>query len=68
MDSFISAFQPDLWIHGHVHDSFDYQIGRTRIVCNPRGYEAHANPNFLPALLCRVGIVPMPLDVAGRLA
>ena len=30
--------QPDLWIHGHVHDSFDYQIGKTRIIANPRGY------------------------------
>lgn len=28
----------DLWIHGHVHDSFDYRIGRCRVVANPRGY------------------------------
>jgi predicted phosphodiesterase len=28
----------DLWVHGHTHDSFDYTIGRTRVVCNPRGY------------------------------
>ncbi len=27
-----------LWIHGHVHDSFDYQVSGTRIVANPRGY------------------------------
>jgi 3',5'-cyclic AMP phosphodiesterase CpdA len=27
-----------LWTHGHTHDDFDYQIGSTRIVCNPRGY------------------------------
>jgi predicted phosphodiesterase len=27
-----------LWIHGHTHDSFDYTIGGTRVVCNPRGY------------------------------
>ncbi len=68
MDSFVSAFQPDLWIHGHVHDSFDYQIGSTRIVCNPRGYEACANPDFQPTLLCRVGAAPSPLEVAGRRA
>ena len=30
--------QPRLWIHGHTHESFDYQIGKTRVVCNPRGY------------------------------
>lgn len=27
-----------LWTHGHTHEDFDYQIGNTRIVCNPRGY------------------------------
>ncbi|RYE43860.1 MAG: metallo-dependent phosphatase [Hyphomicrobiales bacterium] len=27
-----------LWIHGHVHDSFDYVVRGTRVVCNPRGY------------------------------
>jgi len=30
--------QIKLWTHGHVHDVFDYMIGETRIVCNPRGY------------------------------
>lgn len=28
----------DLWLHGHVHDGFDYQIGRCRVVANPAGY------------------------------
>lgn len=27
-----------VWTHGHTHDKFDYMIGSTRIVCNPRGY------------------------------
>jgi predicted phosphodiesterase len=27
-----------LWTHGHTHEPFDYMIGETRIVCNPRGY------------------------------
>lgn len=27
-----------LWTHGHTHEDFDYEIGETRIVCNPRGY------------------------------
>lgn len=30
--------QADLWLHGHVHDSFDYRVGRCRVVSNPRGY------------------------------
>lgn len=28
----------DLWLHGHVHDNFDYTVGRCRVVTNPRGY------------------------------
>lgn len=42
---FISKMGPllehaDLWIHGHVHDSFDYRVGRCRVVTNPGGYAA----------------------------
>lgn len=28
----------DFWLHGHVHNSVDYRIGRCRVVANPRGY------------------------------
>ena len=31
--------QIKLWTHGHTHHPFDYMIGETRIVSNPRGYE-----------------------------
>jgi predicted phosphodiesterase len=27
-----------LWIHGHTHESCDYVVSGTRVVCNPRGY------------------------------
>ena len=30
-----------LWTHGHTHHEFDYMIGKTRVVCNPRGYAGH---------------------------
>jgi hypothetical protein len=33
--------QIKLWTHGHTHEDFDYMIGTTRIVCNPRGYVGH---------------------------
>lgn len=33
--------QIKLWTHGHTHHNFDYVIGETRIVCNPRGYHGH---------------------------
>lgn len=29
---------PDLWTHGHMHHTFDYELGATRVICNPRGY------------------------------
>ena len=39
LDAFILANpQIQLWVHGHMHDPFDYGIGGTRVVCNPRGY------------------------------
>jgi predicted phosphodiesterase len=40
-----------LWIHGHTHDSCDYVVNGTRIVCNPRGYlPQEPNPTFDPSL------------------
>lgn len=30
--------QIKLWTHGHTHHDFDYMIGSTRVVANPRGY------------------------------
>ena len=30
-----------LWTHGHTHERYDYMIGNTRVVCNPRGYIGH---------------------------
>ena len=49
----IDQGQPALWIHGHTHDSCDYPVGNTRILCNPRGYDDE-NPNFDPALVVEV--------------
>jgi len=46
--------QIKLWTHGHTHHCFDYMIGETRIVCNPRGYHSDGygedtgwNPNII---------------------
>ena len=30
--------QIKMWTHGHTHHCFDYMVGSTRVVCNPRGY------------------------------
>jgi Icc-related predicted phosphoesterase len=54
LSSLIETGAPDLWVHGHVHSSFDYKLGRTRIVCNPHGY-GRENPAFDPAMVVEVG-------------
>lgn len=49
LTNLINKIKPDLWVHGHMHDSFDYMVGDTRIVCNPRGYVTggYHSPNVL---------------------
>ena len=54
MTATIEAYRPELWVHGHVHNSSDYQIGTTRIVCNPHGY-GNENPNFDGSLVVEIG-------------
>jgi Icc-related predicted phosphoesterase len=39
MDDMIEEIQPRVWIHGHTHTCSFYNIGDTRVVCNPFGYE-----------------------------
>ena len=42
LDEFIlDRRQIKLWTHGHTHEDFDYMIGTTRVVCNPRGYHGY---------------------------
>lgn len=50
----IEKHQPALWIHGHVHNSSDYRVGETRIICNPHGYGGE-NPAFNGKLVVQVG-------------
>ena len=44
---------PDLWVHGHVHRHSDYQVGRTRIVCNARGH-MDEKTGFIPGMVIEV--------------
>lgn len=58
LDSLMLDAAPQLWIHGHTHESVDYQVGETRVLSNPRGYSrianGHGNPNFLPICIIDV--------------
>jgi Icc-related predicted phosphoesterase len=47
---------PELWVHGHAHNGFDYLVAGTRVVANPAGYrkprksvEPLARPKSAPA-------------------
>lgn len=51
----------DVWIHGHTHDSFDYRLGKCRVICNPRGYQRPGdkmpeNGSFDPGFIVEVGM------------
>lgn len=57
VDALIQATRAKLWVHGHVHNSFDYRIGETRVVCNPRGYSMDGrveNVSFNPSLVVSI--------------
>ena len=46
LEQLILAYQPNAWIHGHLHNSSDYRIGKTRVLCNPKGYSSELNLDF----------------------
>lgn len=55
LEDLMLDYAPALWTHGHVHESFDYMMGETRVVCNPRGYLDHfPNREFDPALVITI--------------
>jgi Icc-related predicted phosphoesterase len=45
--------QIKLWTHGHMHNNFDYTIGDTRVVCNPKGYPGE-NGDFNSNLILEI--------------
>lgn len=48
LDEVVKDLDPLIWIHGHIHHTQDFTIGRTRIIANPRAYIDEPNPNFDP--------------------
>lgn len=51
LEQLIRQYGPALWIHGHIHRPSDYMVGKTRVVCNPRGYVDEPVVGFNP-LFC----------------
>lgn len=50
LDKIIEDGKPDFWIHGHIHRCFDYRMGSTRVLCNPKGYW-HEKTGYQPGLV-----------------
>ncbi len=38
LEDTLTKYNPDIWVHGHIHEPKDYVIGKTRGICNPHGY------------------------------
>jgi Icc-related predicted phosphoesterase len=55
IEALIWRNQPKLVIHGHTHESCDYRIGDTRVICNPYGYQGReVNPNFVERMVVEI--------------
>ena len=57
-DDLMLKHQPDIWFHGHMHESIDYLVEdygdviASRVVCNPHGYYGEmVNPNYNPKMV-----------------
>ena len=56
-EALLDGARASLWVHGHTHDSFDYTVNGTRVVCNPRGYAKNGvneNAGFDPDFIVDV--------------
>jgi hypothetical protein len=55
LEHLMEQYEPEAWIHGHVHSSCDFHIARTRVLCNPRGYHPDwLNSDFHPGFIFEV--------------
>lgn len=54
LDPLIEQSDIALWIHGHTHATSDYYLGRTRLICNPRGPATKPVAGFRPDLVLEV--------------
>lgn len=55
----LEYLSPQLWIHGHTHGPFDYEVSGTRVVCNPAGYPSEFMTNFNNSLVVKT----KPVDI-----
>jgi Icc-related predicted phosphoesterase len=51
LDYFVAHVNIDYWFHGHTHNSCDYMIENTKVVCNPKGYGDENDSGFQIGLI-----------------
>lgn len=59
LDATLIKYQPEVWIHGHTHTSFKYNILNTEVIVNPVGYKSrysgrYENPEYDPKLVIEI--------------
>lgn len=48
LSELVSSRKPDYWIHGHLHNSSEYELAGCKVYCNPKGYPGEENGEFDP--------------------
>ncbi len=62
LDVLVEGSGAALWVHGHTHDSFDYALGGTRVICNPKGY----GPTYATAIAENLAFDPrLVVEIEG---
>lgn len=52
MQEHIKRIKPKFWLHGHTHDSCNYEKFGCRVLCNPLGYPHEGNwQNYSPLII-----------------
>jgi predicted phosphodiesterase len=54
LDELVESSGAVLWIHGHNHGPSDYMIGKTRVLCNAKGYPEETGTGFNPGMVVTV--------------
>ena len=54
LETWVRRLGAGTWIHGHIHRAVRYELGPTRVVCNPRGYPEAVVNGFEPDLVLDV--------------
>lgn len=50
LEQLVQTIEPQLWLHGHMHNYSDYKVNTTRVVCNPRGYPGENHNTYQPQI------------------